>query len=168
MSNIYLKKEKYLIPLLLLWIDISGVTGEKGALNDYGCLHFDTPILLGISEPAYSEAELAHFKEEDSKQYTIDKKTKTGYGWTQVIRHLETALREQKRIMVAAQASGDNYANISFSKKCYFLLIRFFFISVIKLPIMFDSNFILRKINIYSFTKIYVPALSMCHFFTIE
>ena len=32
-----------------------GVDGSGGLLNDYGCLHYKTPIILGISEPRYSE-----------------------------------------------------------------------------------------------------------------
>ena len=76
-------------------------------LQDYGCLHFKTPIICGVSEPAYSDEELARLKKEDAKEYEIDGKTQNGYAWSQDMRKLETYMREQKRIKVAAQASGD-------------------------------------------------------------
>ena len=93
---------------------INGVTyqdakkaGVIDALNDYNCLHFKTSIILGISEPAYNEEQLKKYEAEDDKQFEIDGKSKNGYAWKQDMRRLETALREQKRIKVAAQADGD-------------------------------------------------------------
>lgn len=76
-------------------------------LNDYGCLHYKTPIICGISEPRYSKKELARLKEQDAKIYDIDGKTVTGYEATQQMRRLETAIRDQKSIKQTAQAAGD-------------------------------------------------------------
>jgi hypothetical protein len=80
---------------------------ESGLLNDYGCLHYKTPIILGISEPRYSEKELARLKEQDKKTYEIDGKQVTGYEATQIQRRLETAVRNEKSIKNMAQAEGD-------------------------------------------------------------
>lgn len=77
-------------------------------LEDYNCYHFKTPIICGISEPAYDEQELKRMREEDAKEYTLDGKSQNGYGWSQDMRKLETYMREQKRIKVAAKASGDS------------------------------------------------------------
>ena len=84
-----------------------GVDGSGGLLNDYGCLHYKTPIILGISEPRYSEKELARLKEQDKKTYDIDGKQVTGYEATQMMRRLETAIRNEKSIKNMAQ-SGDS------------------------------------------------------------
>lgn len=84
-----------------------GVDGSGGLLNDYGCLHYKTPIILGISEPRYNEKELARLKEQDKKTYEIDGKTVTGYEATQMMRRLETAIRNEKSIKNMAQAEGD-------------------------------------------------------------
>ena len=84
-----------------------GVDGSGGLLNDYGCLHYKTPIILGISEPRYSEKELARLKEQDEKTYEIDGKQVTGYEATQMQRRLETAVRNEKSIKNMAQAEGN-------------------------------------------------------------
>ena len=77
------------------------------ALNEYGCLHYKTPIICGISEPRYSEKELARLKEQDKKTYDVDGKTVTGYEATQMQRRLETAIRNEKSIKNMAQAEGN-------------------------------------------------------------
>jgi hypothetical protein len=77
------------------------------ALNDYGCLHYKTPIICGISEPRYSEKELERLKEQDKKTYEIDGKKVTGYEATQMQRRLETAVRNEKSIKNMAQAEGN-------------------------------------------------------------
>lgn len=77
------------------------------ALDDYGCLHYKTPIICGISEPRYSKEELARLNEQNKRVYEIDGKEYTGYEATQAMRKLETAVREQKSIKAMAQAEGD-------------------------------------------------------------
>ena len=77
-------------------------------LQDYGCLHYKTPIICGISEPRYSPEELKRLNERNAKRYTIDGKEYSGYEVTQMQRRLEGAVREQKTIRDTAKASGDN------------------------------------------------------------
>lgn len=77
-------------------------------LQDYGCLHYKTPIICGISEPRYSAEELKRLNEQNAKRYTIDGKEYSGYEVTQMQRRLESAVREQKTIRDTAKASGDN------------------------------------------------------------
>lgn len=79
------------------------------ALNDYGCLHFKTPIICGISEPRYSPEELKRLNDQNAKTYEIDCKTVTGYEATQMQRRLETAVRNEKTTRDLARASGDKY-----------------------------------------------------------
>ena len=49
------------------------------ALNDYGCRHFATDIILGISEPAIDKDDLERMKAQDKQQIDVDGKSKTGY-----------------------------------------------------------------------------------------
>ena len=76
-------------------------------LEDYGCLHYKTPIICGISEPRYDAKQLAELKARDKQTYEIDGKQVSGYEATQKMRRLETAVREQKQIRTLAQASGN-------------------------------------------------------------
>ncbi len=79
-------------------------------LEDYNCYHYKTPIICGISEPRYSDKELAELKKRDDQLYNIDGHEMTGYKASQAMRKLETAVREQKGIKAMAQASGDKLA----------------------------------------------------------
>ena len=50
----------------------------KGIWN---CSHVAEPIVLGISEPAYTEEELAEYRRSSLEQVTIDGKTRSRYQW---------------------------------------------------------------------------------------
>lgn len=91
---------------------VNGITYESAEralarLEDYGCLHFKTPIILGISEPTYSDEELAELKRNDKEKKTVDGVEKTGYEWTQSLRRLETEARKEREIIGALKAMGD-------------------------------------------------------------
>jgi hypothetical protein len=77
-------------------------------LQDYGCLHYKTPIICGISEPRYSPEELKRLNEQNAKRYTIDGKEYSGYDITQMQRRLESSVRNEKTTRELARASGDN------------------------------------------------------------
>ena len=87
--------------------DISGKNVTE-SLQDYGCLHYKTPIFCGISEPRYYPEELAKLKEQDKKTYNINGKQVTGYEAQQMMRRVETAIRNERSIKQTAQASGDS------------------------------------------------------------
>ena len=82
-------------------------SGAEDALQDYGCLHYRTPIICGISEPRYSAEELKRLNEQNAKTYNINGKDVSGYEAQQMMRRVESAIREQKSIKQTAQASGD-------------------------------------------------------------
>ena len=77
------------------------------ALGEYGCLHYKTPILCGISEPRFSKEQLAQIEADNKKQYKVGDLEGNKYYFSQKMRALETAIREQKDIKSVAQASGD-------------------------------------------------------------
>lgn len=76
-------------------------------LQDFNCLHRKFPIMLGISEPAYDEDELAALKERDRQTFEYEGKQYTGYEATQVQRKLETEMRRQKDRANLFAVSGD-------------------------------------------------------------
>lgn len=77
------------------------------SLNDYGCLHYKTPIICGISEPTYEPKELERLKRQDKQTFDIDGKKMTGYEAKQAMRRLETATREQKSIRDTARRNNE-------------------------------------------------------------
>lgn len=92
---------------------IKGVTYESAndalvALQDYGCLHFKTPIILGVSEPRFSPEELARLNEQNKRTFEINGKKLTGYEAKQAMRRIETEARKTKDQINILKASGDN------------------------------------------------------------
>ena len=83
------------------------------SLDDYNCNHRETPIICGVSEPAYSPEELARLKAENEKQYEINGISKDGYGWSQVLRHYEAETRNAKDQINALKAFGNSETQIA-------------------------------------------------------
>lgn len=77
------------------------------ALEDYGCNHYKTPIICGVSEPRYSADELKRLAEQNAKRYTIGDEEYSGYEVTQIQRRIETELRKSRETKEIARASGD-------------------------------------------------------------
>ena len=80
--------------------------------EDYNCQHYETDIILGVSEPRYSPEELARLKAENERQFEINGTTKDGYGWSQVLRNLESNTRNAKDEINALKAFGNSQAEI--------------------------------------------------------
>lgn len=76
----------------------------------WNCRHTWHYIILGASKPAYTPEELAQYKQYSRERIEIDGVVKSRYEWTQEQRRVETAIRYQKDIAVAAKASGDMVA----------------------------------------------------------
>lgn len=76
----------------------------------WNCKHTWYPILIGITEPTYTEYELEQYIRNSSEEVTIGDRTMSRYKWTQEQRKIETAVRAQKDIAVAAKAEGDMMA----------------------------------------------------------
>ena len=80
--------------------------------EDYGCRHYETDIILGVSEPRYSADELKRFEEQDKRLYKIGNIEKDGYGWSQSMRACETEIRKCKDEINALKAFGNSEAEI--------------------------------------------------------
>lgn len=77
-------------------------------IGQWNCRHFAYPILLGISEPTHTQAQLDAYKRNSEERITVDGIAKTRYEWTQEQRKIETEIRYQNDIIIAARASGDD------------------------------------------------------------
>lgn len=82
------------------------------ALNDYGCRHYRTPIICGISEPRFTKEQLQEIKDSNAKIYEIDGKKGNGYYWSQKMRSLETEIRKSKDEINALKAFGNSEPQI--------------------------------------------------------
>lgn len=80
--------------------------------EDYNCRHYETDIILGVSEPRYSAEELKRFEEQDKRIYKIGNIEKDGYGWSQSLRACETEIRKCKDEINALKAFGNSEAEI--------------------------------------------------------
>ena len=90
---------------------------DKGVYDrlyvDYNCQHYETDIILGVSEPRYSDEELVRLKAENEKEYEINGVSKDGYGWSQVLRHYEAETRNTKDQINALKAFGNSEPQIA-------------------------------------------------------
>lgn len=73
----------------------------------WNCRHTMYPIILGISEAAYTDEQLEEMKAYSTEEIEIDGHTKTRYEWSQEMRKTETAIRWQKDVETAMLAAGD-------------------------------------------------------------
>lgn len=95
--------------------DTRDVESEKNvteSLQDYGCRHYKTAIICGVSEPRYSAEELKRFEEQDKRLYKIGNIEKDGYGWSQSMRACESEIRRCKDEINALNAFGNSEAGI--------------------------------------------------------
>lgn len=97
------------------------IQGEQFTLSDFdrennmlareigtcNCKHYTIPIILGISQPAYSKEQLDELKDLSREEVTIGNRTKTRYEWSQECRRLETEMRKTKTTHILARSSGD-------------------------------------------------------------
>ena len=90
---------------------IDGITYEDGtdalkALGDYGCLHFKTDVILGVSVPRYSKEELERIHRETTELIEYDGREKTLYQWKQTQRTIERAVRKEETKANMLDAAG--------------------------------------------------------------
>lgn len=78
----------------------------KRPIGEWNCRHFPYPILLGISRPANSKAELAKMERESNRKIEIDGKEYTRYECSQMQRKLETRMRYAREEKAIYQAAG--------------------------------------------------------------
>lgn len=76
-------------------------------ISTMNCYHYIFSIVLGVSKPQYSKEELKKIIDNNDKGAELDGKHYTNYELTQIMRKLETKIREQKDLQIMARASND-------------------------------------------------------------
>ena len=73
-------------------------------IEDYNCRHSAFPIIMGVSQPAYTEEELSNI---DPPPLAYEGRTYTAYQAQQQMRKMERVMRKQKDRCITADAAGD-------------------------------------------------------------
>lgn len=76
-------------------------------ISELNCYHYIFSIVLGVSEPEYTDKQLQEIINRNNKGFELDGKQYTMYEGTQLQRNLERAIREQKDIQILAKASDN-------------------------------------------------------------
>lgn len=83
----------------------SPIERAMGTLN---CRHFSFSIIIGVSDPVYTQNQLDAFIKKNHEGYTLPNgKHLTMYDCTQYQRQLETKVREAKDGQIVARQAGD-------------------------------------------------------------
>lgn len=76
--------------------------------GQYNCRHTYYPIILGLSEPLYTEDERQAMIAQSTEKIEFEGKQYTRYEATQLQRRIETSVRQSKDRAVIAKAAGDD------------------------------------------------------------
>ena len=88
--------------------DVPGIL--KRRISTLNCKHVAFPIVLGVSQPQYTEDQLKAMRERNAKGITYQGKHYTEYEATQQQRAIERAIRKQRTKVVVAEAAKDTDA----------------------------------------------------------
>jgi hypothetical protein len=77
-------------------------------ISEYNCYHKAFAIVLGVSEPEYTDEELKEIIDKNEKGFEFDGKHYSMYDGTQLQRNIELELRKAKDTQILAKASGNN------------------------------------------------------------
>ena len=81
---------------------------DKRQISHYNCYHKIFSIVLGVSEPEYTDEQLKEIQQKNTDGFDYEGKHYTNYEGTQLQRRIETEIRKQKDINILAKASGDD------------------------------------------------------------
>lgn len=79
----------------------------KRRIGTLNCGHAVFPIILGVSEPQYTPAELEAMRQANAKGVTIEGRHYSLYEATQMQRKMERSIRKQKKRILVDKATGD-------------------------------------------------------------
>ena len=89
-------------------VDGRSYPGFKRAIGQWNCRHTPMSFSTAWSKRQWTDEQLQAFKDENAKGCTINGKHKSLYEAMQMMRDIETEVRRQKDVAVAAQAAGDD------------------------------------------------------------
>lgn len=77
-------------------------------ISEMNCYHYIFSIVLGVSEPEYSDEQLKQIIEQNNEGFEYNGKHYTMYEGTQMQRNLERRIREQKDLQILGRSSDNN------------------------------------------------------------
>jgi hypothetical protein len=80
---------------------------DRRSISEYNCYHYIFAIVLGISEPEYTDKQLQEIIDRSEKGFEYDGKQYTTYEGTQLQRQIETEIRRQKDIQIMAREADE-------------------------------------------------------------
>ena len=85
---------------------ISEETGrDRRSISEYNCRHYIYSIVLGVSQPNFTEKALQNIIDKNEKGFELDGVHYTGYEGTQLQRKLEREIRTQKDLQILGRSS---------------------------------------------------------------
>lgn len=89
--------------------DVNGTRYQSIERNigQWNCYHTINNILIGVSKPQYTEAELKQIRNKNNTGFEFEGKHYTNYEGTQLQRRLETEIRRQKDKQIIGKASSN-------------------------------------------------------------
>lgn len=91
---------------------------DRRSISQYNCYHYVFSIVLGVSDPRYTDEELQQIIDDNNKGFELDgKHYNTLYDGTQLQRQIELAIRKQKDIQIGARAINDEDLILSSQEK---------------------------------------------------
>ena len=76
-------------------------------IAEYNCYHKIFNIVLGVSQPEYTDKQLQEIQDKNEKGFEYEGKHYTMYEGTQLQRRIETEIRKQKDTQILAKARED-------------------------------------------------------------
>lgn len=79
---------------------------DRRAIGQYNCYHYTFSIILGVSEPAYTNEELQEIIDKNNKGFIYNNKKYNMYEGEQLQRKIELQLRKLKDEQIGLRAGG--------------------------------------------------------------
>lgn len=80
---------------------------DRRSIAQYNCYHYVFSIVLGVSEPEYTDSQLAKIIRKNNEGFEFEGKHYTNYEGTQLQRRIETEIRKQKDLQILGRSSDN-------------------------------------------------------------
>lgn len=80
---------------------------DRRSIAQYNCYHYIFSIVLGVSDPEYTDSQLAKIIRKNNDGFEFEDKHYTNYEGTQLQRRIETEIRKQKDLQIIGRASDN-------------------------------------------------------------
>ena len=109
------------------FVDVDGnhYTGFRRPIMEWNCMHVVMSFSTEHSVRRYTDEQLKNWQTANNKGCEINGKHLTTYAASQLMRQIETAVRRQKDVAVAAQAAGNDKLRLDSQRKIDALTARY-------------------------------------------